>query len=279
MDLFAGGQAAELLLAHLSRLCLSTVVDDSSELTPLTFGDILHEVLLHFGQSSVKDSVVTSEIQQFLHDALIKISERDYGELSYPVIPVQLQQLKHRLDAFAQWQSLRARDGWTIHKCEFDCSSGVPISDEHPELLVRGRIDRIDYHPKRKQWAIFDYKSSETGQTPKKVHNISDPPGWIDLQLPLYRHLAKDITQQSKVELGYINICNDTSLIREETAEWNEAELAEADTVALDAMLSIQRGEFDIADGDSARFFSEYAYLLGDTALDGTLPIVTRREP
>ena len=28
VDLFAGGQAAELLLAHLSRLCLSAVVDD-----------------------------------------------------------------------------------------------------------------------------------------------------------------------------------------------------------------------------------------------------------
>ena len=36
VDLFAGGQAAELLLAHLSRLCLSAVVDDLLVL----FGDI-----------------------------------------------------------------------------------------------------------------------------------------------------------------------------------------------------------------------------------------------
>ena len=36
MDLFTGGQAAELLLAHLSRLCLSAVVDDLLVL----FGDI-----------------------------------------------------------------------------------------------------------------------------------------------------------------------------------------------------------------------------------------------
>jgi len=36
MDLFAGGQAAELLLAHLSRLCLSTVVDDLL----ILFGDV-----------------------------------------------------------------------------------------------------------------------------------------------------------------------------------------------------------------------------------------------
>ena len=36
VDLFTGGQAAELLLAHLSRLCLSAVVDDLLVL----FGDI-----------------------------------------------------------------------------------------------------------------------------------------------------------------------------------------------------------------------------------------------
>ena len=36
VDLFARGQAAELLLAHLSRLCLSAVVDDLLVL----FGDI-----------------------------------------------------------------------------------------------------------------------------------------------------------------------------------------------------------------------------------------------
>ncbi|MEC7564285.1 MAG: PD-(D/E)XK nuclease family protein [Planctomycetota bacterium] len=255
-------------------LRLRPMDDDSTELSPLSFGNLLHEVLLVFGQSPLKDSVDVPEIQQFLRASLGTIAQRDFGELSYPVISVQLKQLEHRLDAFAIWQASRTAEGWTIYQCEFDCPTGVPISTDHPELLVHGRIDRIDHHPNTGDWAIFDYKSSETAQTPKQAHNTSVTPFWVDLQLPLYRHLAKELTGESKIQLGYINICNDTSNIRAEIADWTPSELETADDVALQVMLGIQRGEFPMAP-DPPKFVSEYAYLLGDISLDGMPPVIT----
>jgi hypothetical protein len=55
-------------------------------------------------------------------------------------------------------------------------------------MFLRGRIDRIDFQPSTGKWMIIDYKSSDTPSTPEKAHRRGQQ--WIDLQLPLYRHLA-----------------------------------------------------------------------------------------
>jgi hypothetical protein len=144
----------------------------------------------------------------------------------------------------------------------------VPLSVDHPNLTIRGRIDRIDYHAETSRWAIFDYKSSETCNRPEKIHNCNEAPYWKDLQLPLYRHLAKAITGTTKVDLGYINICNDLKTIGEYVAKWDNDQLESADLVALNVMQAINQNQFELRNDLKPTFFSDFAYLLGDKALD-----------
>jgi hypothetical protein len=92
--------------------------------------------------------------------------------------------------------------------------------------------------------------------------------------LPLYRHLAKSITGTTKVGLGYINICNDLKTIGEYFAKWDNVQLESADLVALNVMQAINANQFELRNDTKPNFFSDFAYLLGDNALDKPAQII-----
>ena len=253
-------------LKHILKL--NAIADDAREMTALAFGNLLHDSLNEFGKSKFKDSNNADTIYHFLESQVLSRADQLYGKYSYGVISIQISQLCNRLQAFAEWQAAWKDQGWEIVETEFNCNDGVPISPEHSNLLVLGRIDRIDYHAASSRWSIFDYKSSESCHRPEKIHNCTDPPFWSDLQLPLYRHLAKSVTNSTDVALGYINICNDLTSIGEYFAEWSLEQLTAADLVALNVMESINANKFDAKTNAQPSFYSEYSYLLGDTALD-----------
>jgi ATP-dependent helicase/nuclease subunit B len=229
---------------------------------------LLHDTLNDFGMSEFNRSKDESVIYKYLESQLQANVDHIYGEYSYGIIPIQISQLQNRLLAFSRWQAAWISEGWEMVETEFNCNPGVPISADHPNFVVRGRIDRIDYHANSSSWAIFDYKSSESSHRPEQVHNCSNAPYWKDLQLPLYRHLAKTITGNGKTSLGYINISNDLKTIGGYFADWDSEQLKAADLVALDVMKSINSNHFEMNNNTTPMFFSEYSYLLGDTALD-----------
>ena len=53
-------------------------------------------------------------------------------------------------------------------------------------MRLRGRIDRIDYHAGRGEWAVFDYKSGELSKSELKKKLLDS-----DFQLPLYLYAAR----------------------------------------------------------------------------------------
>ena len=257
-------------------LAIGTATDDSRELSALAFGNLLHDTLHDFGMSEFRHSTDADAIYDYLCSQLYLRADKLYGDYSYGVIQIQISQLRNRLRAFSRWQAAWIADGWKMVETEYNCDPGVPISVDHPNLIVRGRIDRIDYHADSSCWSIFDYKSSETCHRPAKIHNCNDAPYWKDLQLPLYRHLAKSITGSAEVRLGYINICNDLTAIGEYFAEWDLDQLKSADLVALNVMLAINSNHFEMRNDTKPSFFSDFSYLLGDTALDNTSQIKPR---
>ena len=62
-------------------------------------------------------------------------------------------------------------------------------------FTVTGKIDRVDRHEETRQVAIWDYKTSDSGEGPNKAHikGRGKNQKWKDLQLPLYRHLVKEV--------------------------------------------------------------------------------------
>ena len=79
-------------------------------------------------------------------------------------------------------------------------------------MFLRGRIDRIDVQESSGKRMIFDYKTSDTAKSPEKAHRKKSGE-WIDLQLPLYRHLVADLGIEGPVELAYIILPKDISRV------------------------------------------------------------------
>ena len=134
------------------------------------------------------------------------------------------------------------------------------IVDGEPTYL-RGRIDRIDVHEADGRTVIFDYKSGDSAKTPEKAHRDQDQ--WIDLQLPLYRHLARSLGIAGPVELGYILLPKNIADTREAIAQWQPDELSAADEKALDVIRKIRARIWPPADS-AAAFTTDLAAICQD---------------
>ena len=143
---------------------LETLGDSSPEIQSNTFGTIVHNILHEFGRSDKKHSTDEDEIREFLCGELDKTVE-DYKKASAAgTALLQLELIRRRLEGFARWQArwrglgneivAVEEDGQIKFGGEGDCSDPKGFT-----LILNGRIDRIDYNRKLKQWFVFDYKT------------------------------------------------------------------------------------------------------------------------
>ncbi len=236
---------------YLTRvLKLKSVLPQPVELDGAAFGNRLHEILEAFGQSPWRDSCDGEAIEQFLlarlHDVFLEV----YGPQPRPTVKIQRAQLAERLRVFAQRQARWREMGWQIHVTEGErraTSAAWPVDGE--PFGLRGRIDRVDWHPDRQVYAILDYKSSDQGSRPRASHHggVRKPlraQDWSDLQLPLYRHLAEEWGLTGPVELGYITLPRQANEAGFHLAAWTPEELQAADEAAREVIRRIRRGEF-----------------------------------
>jgi len=228
-------------LRHILKL--STSGDQIEELDGATFGVLVHEVLKQFGNSPFRESTYGPEIADYLSQTLDQVVHASFGAAPLATVQIQFEQARRRLLAFAGWQSQWRLQGWEIHSVECSPPEPVPFSlgDGRTVSLV-GRIDRIDYHPREKRWALLDYKTGDAGASPEKTHRDQDD--WIDLQLPLYRHLVRHLTDSTDLQLGYLVLPRQANEVDSKFAEWNADDLAEADEVARKIIRRVQEEDF-----------------------------------
>ncbi len=178
---------------YLERVLKLQARDDvAEEISPASFGDLAHAIVREFGLSDVKDSTHPDEIRTFLEDTLEDEVSRRFGQVRHPVVDVQQALLAARLSAFAKWQAAWVEAGWTIRHVEAPGQGAcLPFRSSAGTLVqLQGRMDRVDQHRETGAWVIFDYKTGDSIQDPRKTHGR--PGEWRDLQLPLYRHLAAE---------------------------------------------------------------------------------------
>lgn len=234
---------------------LRPMSDGADELDGAAFGDLVHLVLEQFGRSDEKLRVSqdVAEISNSLEKNLDRIAGARFGgKNARAAVHVQIEQARLRLRAFAQWQAQRSGEGWRIVFSEDSESKGRTLTadfetDDEP-FTLRGRIDRIDYHERDNVLAVLDYKTADAGNGPEKTHRRGDE--WIDLQLPLYRHLLGAVTlpveRQSlaRIELGYILLPKDSGGVAHAPAGWDGALLQSADARAREIIAAIRAEEF-----------------------------------
>jgi ATP-dependent helicase/nuclease subunit B len=238
---------------------LSAVDDTARELDGGSFGSLIHNVLAEWGGDLKKRScrdvdALSMELVQGL-DAQIELN---FAE-SRPVVLLQREQARRRLRSFAQRQVALVNEGWSVVYTEPHGKQSRSLHasweiDGEPVTLI-GRIDRIDYHEADNIVRIIDYKTSDNPMTPEKAHRTKER--WIDLQLPLYRHLwrrvvSESVKENATVELCYFQIPKDTNAVALVTAKWDAGVLETADEMARSAIRKIRAEEFVAPDSQSS---------------------------
>ena len=234
-------------LFHVRRILRAESVNDRlGEMDPRRFGTFTHEVLEAFARSKVAASEDAAVIYRFLEKEVMRQRMRFFPDEVLPAVPLQVEQLKLRLQSFARWQAQSAAEGWRIRAVEWSPNAeaesdtrgcvALPMDGAEP-VWIKGKIDRIDQHVDGR-WRVLDYKTSHKSRDPDKVHRkVSRKEGtteWIDLQLPLYAHMTQELTgnlsKGAQVpELGYLNLPGDGSPVELKLVHgWDHGVIADA---------------------------------------------------
>lgn len=247
-------------------LHLRPLDDAAPELAANQFGDLVHAAVERFGDCNDKDLTDPKHIQESLTEHLHAYAGEVYGAATTAAVRLQITQAERRLRVFAEKQAERMAAGWRIDKAEaavresdgavIECAAGR-------RLKLKGRIDRIDYHPGQERWAILDYKTH--GHEPLKKHYDKKNGVWLDLQLPLYLLMLKALdidAEYDKVDVGYFNIPDDPAKcnvhLLELTSDFRSSAFDEAKRVAA----SILDGDFRPQLDSTMVMFDDYSMIM-----------------
>lgn len=273
-------------------LRLRPLDDEARELDGAGFGALAHAVLGAFGlseEANVADQHAATRRLDTLLDSLVR--DR-FQRNALPAVHIQIEQLRARLHAFAEWHADWIESGWRVRAVEgrlLDAhhdsppmSHGFEVDVDGEPVTITGRIDRIDHHPERGEWAVFDYKTSELPREPEAAHRRRQQGEtvWVDLQLPLYRHIVaamRDLAGEplvpehdtTRLRLGYILLPRQRERVRAYFARWSPEELEQADEAARDAVRIARASVFTYHPAHAVTFASDpLATLLGRFQLD-----------
>jgi len=265
------------------RLKLNITDDNGEELDGGAFGDVTHRVLKLFGRSKIKDSQNAEEIREFLNRQLDVVVRDLYGAAYRPVIAVQAEQIRQRLNMFAEIQAKHAAEGYEIQDVEFSPPTGdgsIIIDVDNQPIKIRGRIDRVDYNVRTGKYMLIDYKTTSSGDKPEKVHRPKDE--WLDLQLPLYELIFTKSKQfeddgefenegneqfESNIELAYVSLPKDTSDAAFLKASWQQQDILDAHETAFEVIRKIRREEFYPPTSPPPKFSEMYSAICLDNRL------------
>src|SRR5690606_33450217 len=231
-----------------------------------------HKVLEMFGRSEAAAWDDAERIAAWLEQALDAYVGAVLGR-TLPAVALQVEQLRLRLRSFARCQAAWVRKGWRTVGIECGTpEGGAPFDVDGTIVRLKGRIDRIDYHEGRNEWALSDYKTSEHAALPEDAHRKRNGE-WTDLQLPLYHAILPHVVDaagdpvvndpDASVRVGYITLCGEPADIDFRVAGWSEAELSEALEAACDAVRTVRRNVFSFVDVGNEWLSDDLAELLG----------------
>ncbi len=179
-----------------------------AEMDAMDFGNMLHLAVEAFSKDeTARDLREAAAIEKFVLAELDRILEQKFGrQLALPV-RVQRESLRARLRKFAEIQAAERTAGWRIVGAEIPFEIGDTLS--LGGLPVTAKIDRVEIHEQTGRRRILDYKTYKSAKNhrPEDVHFgrpeegtdfpeaelewENKPRRWGQLQLPLYRALAR----------------------------------------------------------------------------------------
>lgn len=253
------------------ELGLKFIEGNVREMSAPVFGTLIHTVLRNFGESSLKHAHEPEAIQELLLTELQQLARDSFGRTRSATVNVQLKMLENRLIAFSSWQAQTAREGWRIHRTEvtFKCTTFRDIKNR--PVVLEGRIDRIDRHQQTGAWRVVDYKTGESAEPPNKTHRKKSGE-WLDLQLPLYRLLANANDIHGTIETGYVQLPGDLAKIGFDPADWTDADLESAESMARTLAAEILDLKIDSVPACNERWTSDLSWICQDPVTNRNIP-------
>ncbi|MEO7932365.1 MAG: PD-(D/E)XK nuclease family protein [Chthoniobacterales bacterium] len=234
-------------------LRLDTYDADPREMDARRFGILLHRAVEEFGRKAPDESK-RELIEKLVLEEFATEARRMFGPSPTAAIRVQLESGQVRLRAFAREQAKQFAAGWRILEVEkkfTDLTLGP--------LKLSAQVDRIEQHPEH-GWRVMDYKTFSNPDLPEKKHFGPPQPdhflpqsqvvfagkakSWIDLQLPLYRHIAALTYESSSIQACYFLLPADPSETQVMPLELDAATHESALTCAEEIATRISRGIF-----------------------------------
>ena len=143
---------------------------------PCGFGNLVHSAFEAWGREEAANGSTTSlkDIQEgFQHHLESCVNDR-FGKTRPAALKLQIEIARHRMQAFAEVQHRLVQEEWCVEHVELHFTDrDVPNAIDPlrllaaPDLIVTGKIDRVDRHPSGKRRAI-DYKVVNSSDLSKK---------------------------------------------------------------------------------------------------------------
>lgn len=160
---------------------------EATELDSLAFGTVCHAALEHFDvhRCATERDAIDTLCANFRKELIKKC-----GSTLPPAIQIQEEMFRNRMAHTAK-KLFAQKDDYDSLVQEWALNGGKGILFH--DILITGKIDRIEICRDRKTIRLIDFKTTDKGETPEKTHfkkayrNI--PAHFLDLQLPLYRLL------------------------------------------------------------------------------------------
>lgn len=223
--------------------------DSADEMNARQFGEMIHLCLAALAHSTVVTSAEPDRVRDFLHTQLRQQARQRFGSEPPAAVRLQMRQAGRRLEAFADWQSQQAAEGWVIQRpwAERDLEATLWVDDQ--PFIVTGRLDRVDYHAGEDRYRIMDYKTGDTGVGPEAKHrgkaSADGRRPWIDLQLPLYRLLAEaNGISVDRLDVGYALLPADLHKVSYAATDWTGEDYQEARICTEDVIRALRQGRF-----------------------------------
>ena len=191
------------------------------ELTPATFGTLLHDVLAELQGRELKPDLKADALTRELQEAVARRLQQQFGNQPSFALRLQQEALDGRIQAFVQ----RQLEALEMHGAARIEATERPFEMTLEGFKIKGIIDRVDLG--EGGLTLFDYKTADSPKTPAQAHlasatTVETPKHlpaeacfehegkdlrWTDLQLPLYALALHETKPHSeRPRLAYINL-------------------------------------------------------------------------
>lgn len=193
------------------------------------YGDWLHEILQGF-HDALQKAPRTGPARQDLLEEMSKQKfdqemEKNAAALAYYA------RWQKTIPAYLQWLEKHEAQGWQYLYGEQSLERS--LAWENGQVVLKGRIDRIDRNPDG-ELAVLDYKTGSKSTLSTRLK------GGEDVQLPIYGLLAESMPEQSVSSASYLSIGGKEveTVAASDFSQWRQ----EVETHIRSSMQALQQG-------------------------------------